>query len=190
MKEYKVKIEGITPYMQHRMVDGELEQWEKKRGAIIERGDVAIADKERAEICMYKNSKGKPYLPAAHLRGALINAGGYVKAKVGNAKKSMSNIVAAMFSVSPDEIELPEDWIVDKQSAVNRNIKARIICIRPKWNKWTAEFNLLIDNDTITDATIKEILQYAGQYVGIGSFTPRHKGMYGRFKTTTFERIE
>jgi hypothetical protein len=36
MKEYKVKIKGVTPYMQHRMDDLKLEQWEKSRGPIHE----------------------------------------------------------------------------------------------------------------------------------------------------------
>jgi len=36
MKSYKVRIKGTSPYMQHRMDDGKLEQWENTRGMIIE----------------------------------------------------------------------------------------------------------------------------------------------------------
>lgn len=41
MKKYKVKIKGLTPYMQHRMDDVKLDAWEKLRGPIHERDDVA-----------------------------------------------------------------------------------------------------------------------------------------------------
>jgi len=191
MKKYKVEIVGVTPYMQHRMDEVSLEEWEKKRGKIIERKDVEKEDVVRANFHMFRDEKGKPYLPAEHIRGALINAGAFVKAKVGNSKRSMKNIVAAMFDVKPDKINcLPETWTIDKRTAFNRSVKARIIVIRPKWNDWKANFEVLVDNDTITDATVRDILDYAGKYCGIGSFNPIHTGKFGRFKVTQFDRLK
>ena len=119
----------------------------------------------------------------------MILAGAFVKAKVGNTTKSMKNIVAAMFFVTPEEIIIPDYDAIDKRSAVNRNIKARIICIRPKWTNWKAEFTLNIDNDTITTPTIQSILEYAGRYVGIGSFRPTNNGQFGRFEVERIEEI-
>ena len=190
MKQYNVRIVGITPYMQHRMHDEDLDVWEKKRGLIIERRDLTKEDSLRAQYHMYINDKGKPFIPSEHLRGSFIGAGSFVKAKVGNTKKSMKNIVAGMFMVMPEQIPLSNDWTIDKRSAVNRNIKARVIVIRPKWEKWEAKFKLIIDNDTITDETARSIVEYAGQYVGIGSFRPTNNGMYGRFKIAEFKAIK
>lgn len=191
MKKYKVKIKGVTPYMQHRMDDVKLEEWEKDRGRIIERDDVNQEDLVRATFHMYLDDKNKPYMPGEHLRGSFINAGAFIKSKVGNSKKSMKNVVAGMFYIKPEQIPLPEkDWIIDKRSAVNRNIKARIITIRPKWEKWEVTFTLEVDNDTITDQTVKKIIEYAGQYVGIGSFRPQNNGMFGRFNIVKFENIK
>lgn len=189
MKKYKVKIKGVTPYMQHRMDDTKLELWEKKRGRIIERKDVDQEDLKRAEFHAYKNN-GNYFIPSEHLRSAFINAGGYIKAKVGNSRKSMKNIVAAMFYVNPFEISLKGSFEIDKRSCVNKNIKGRVVVIRPRWDKWDAEFELSIDNDTITKETIKEILNYAGQYCGIGSFRPTNNGMYGRFIVEKFNEVK
>jgi hypothetical protein len=189
MKKYEVEIEGVTPYMQHRMDDLKLEEWEKNRKFIIERDDIAKEDLDRATFHAYTDEKGC-YMPAEHIRGSLINAGGMVKAKVGNSKRSMKNIVAGMFFIYPEKIRLPKDFSIDKRSAVNHAVKARIISIRPRWEKWTAKFELHVDNDTITDSTIKEIMINAGQYIGIGSFRPEHKGMFGRFKINTFKKID
>lgn len=189
MKKYKIEIEGVTPYMQHRMDDTKLETWEKKRGRIIERDDVNKEDLVRAMFHAYLDEKEKPYLPGEHIRGALINAGSFIKSKVGNSRKSMKNIVAGMFFINPEQIALPEKFSIDKRSAVNKNIKARVITVRPKWEKWTAKFELWVDNDTITKETVQEILQYAGQYCGIGSFRPTNNGMFGRFKVNKFQSI-
>ena len=190
MKKYKVIIEGKTPYMQHRMDDTKLEEWEKKRGRIIERDDIAKEDLLRAEFHIYRDIDGETYIPSEQIKGSLINAGSFLKSKVGNTKKSMKNIVAAMFYVFPEKIKLPETWIIDKRSAVNRNIKARVICIRPKWENWVAHFELHIDNDTITEQTVKELLDYAGNYCGIGSFRPTNNGMFGRFQIKEIKSIQ
>lgn len=189
MKKYKVSIKGVTPYMQHRMDDTSLAVWEKQRGAIIERKEVSQEDAMRAEYHCYRKD-GKCYLPADHLKGAMINAGGFVKAKVGNSRKSMKNIVAAMFFVSPEELVLPDYDGIDKRSAVNRNVKARVIVLRPKWTNWKIDFTLSVDNDTITQETIEEILKYAGSYVGIGSFRPTNNGQFGRFEVEKIKELK
>lgn len=189
MKKYSVKIKGITPYMQHRMDDVKLDEWEKNRKQIIERDDVAHEDAVRAEFHCYRNGNGKCFIPSEHLRGSFIGAGAMVKSKVGNAKKSMKNIVAAMFFVTPEHIEMPEYDAIDKRSAVNKNIKARVITIRPKWTNWEAKFELNIDNDTITKKTIEEIITQAGNYIGIGSFRPTNNGMFGRFSLEELKEI-
>ena len=188
MKKYKIKIEGVTPYMQHRMDDVKLEQWEKNRKQIIERSDVAKEDQVRAEFHSYNDKYGF-FIPAEHIRGALINAGAMVKFKVGNARKSMKNIVAGMFFIDEPKLRLSKNYVIDKRSAVNRNIKARVISIRPKWEDWNAEFTLAIDNETITQETIKEIVENAGNYIGIGSFRPQCNGMFGRFKIVSLKKI-
>lgn len=190
MQKFEVKIKGITPYMQHRMDDQKLEEWEKNRKLIIERADINQEDMKRALFHSYYDSKGF-FIPADHIKGSLISAGAFVKSKVGNSKKSMKNIVAGMFFIEPDNIYcLDKNIEIDKRSAVNKNIKARIICIRPKWNKWNATFKLLIDNDTVTIETIKEIITAAGAYVGIGSFRPTANGSFGRFELDSIKPIK
>lgn len=181
MKEFKVEIEGVTPYMQHRMDDQKLEDWEKNRKLIIERDDISKEDAVRAEFHSYNDKEGF-FIPSEHLVGAFINGGAMVKSKVGNGKKSMKNIVAGMFSIREPKLRLPKEYVIDKRSAVNRNVKARIIVIRPKWEQWKAKFTLIVDNDTITKETVEQIIIYAGQYIGIGSFRPTNNGMFGRFK--------
>lgn len=180
--KYSVKIEGITPYMQHRMDDLKLDAWEKNRKHIIERSDVNQEDLTRAEFHAYRNKDGKLYLPCEHLRIAFINGGGYLKSKVGIRTKSMKSVIAAVLMVSPDEILLPEYDEIDKRSAVNKNIKGRVMVIRPKWLKWEAQFDMILDNGTLTKEMLTELITTTGNYVGIGSYRPTNNGYFGRFK--------
>jgi len=185
---YKVKIRSATPYMQHRMDDQSLEDWEKNRGLIVERDDIAKEDVVRAEYHCYTEGDDY-YIPSEHFRQALIGAGTYIKSKVGASSKSMKYIVAATFMVTPEKIALPQFDCIDKRSAVNRNNKARIIVIRPKWTQWSAEFELQIRNTTITKATIEKLFEYAGCYVGIGSFRPANTGLFGQFELESLTKI-
>ena len=179
----------LTPYMQHRMDDLKLEEWEKKRGKIIERPEVSQEDAKRAEYHCYRNEKGKCYIPSEQIRGALINAGTYMKSKVGARSKSMKTIVAATFIPNDEQIPVPDYDTIDKRSAVNRNIKGRVITIRPKWTSLEFEFLLNVFEDTITKETVEALLTYAGQYVGIGSFRPTNNGMFGRFEVISLSEL-
>jgi hypothetical protein len=179
---YSVKIEGITPYMQHRMDDVKLEEWEKNRKQIIERPDVAIEDAKRAEYHCYRNKDGQCFIPAEQMRIALINGGTYLKSKVGTRTKSMKGIIAAVLQVAPEQVLIPEYDEIDKRSAVNRNVKARVMVVRPKWTKWEAEFDMLLDNGTLTKEMLTELVNVTGNYVGIGSYRPTNNGYFGRFK--------
>jgi hypothetical protein len=187
MQKFSVKIEGVTPYMQHRMDDVKLDEWEKTHNLVVTTPDVAKEDAVRAEYHCYRNGNGC-YIPADHIRGAMIAAGTYVKSKVGAQTKSMKSVVAGMMFVENEHIDIPNYDTIDKRSAVNKNVKARVITVRPKWNAgWRAEFTLLVDNDTIHADMVKQILEYAGNNVGIGSFRPTNNGMFGRFKVVGFD---
>lgn len=182
MRKFRIQVEGVTPYMQHRMDDIKLEQWVKQRGPTYESYDISnplvLAD---FHSHIHFNGSIEYFIPADHFRMSMIESGKMVKGKVGGATKSMSNVVAGMFIVTPERIQIPKWDTIDKRSAVNRNIKGRIIVIRPKWNNWRAEFTLSVDEDTITNEMIAKIIRYSGKYIGIGSYRPQCKGQFGRY---------
>lgn len=185
MRKFKVKVKGVTPYMQHRMDDATLQDWEKRRGTILERDNLQHEPERRAAFHAYINQEGEYFIPAEHFKQSFIKGGAFVKSKVGNSKKSMKNIVAGMWRISEQEIAIAKFDEVDTRSAVNKNIKARIIVHRPKWNKWKAEFTLLIDDDErngVSHEIIESIIGYSGRYLGIGSYRPEHTGEFGRFE--------
>jgi hypothetical protein len=78
---------------------------------------------------------------------------------------------------------------IDKRSAVNRNVKARIIVIRPKWTNWSVELTLNTGKDTFTDAQLKELINTTGMYVGICSYRTTNNGFFGRIELESLEKI-
>lgn len=189
MKKYTISITGITPYMQHRMDDATLAEWEQRHNPVITANKSADPDSTRALFHSYIDNEGNFFIPSEHIRGAMIIAGTYVKSKVGAQTKSMKSTVAGMFFIKEEKVYMPPFQEVDKRSAVNKNIKARVIVVRPRWNVWDAKFTLLVDNDTIAQSMIEDIVTYAGNNVGIGSYRPTNNGMYGRFKVNAIEML-
>ena len=193
MREFKIKVKGVTPYMQHRMDDAQLAEWEKKRGNIIERDGLNDEPERKAAFHAYINAESNYFIPSEHFKQSFIKGGSFVKSKVGNSKKSMKNIVAAMWRIKEDGVLLPKFHEVDSRSAVNKNNKARVMVHRPKWNEWSAEFTLLIDDDVrngVTVDTIEQIVNYSGRYLGIGSYRPEHTGEFGRFEIVSLTEVK
>lgn len=138
MRKFKVSVIGVSPYMQHRMDDVKLESWVKSRGQRYEK--YSITDPEViADYHSHMDTKGNYIIPSDHFRMAMIEGGKMVRGKVGGATKSMTNVVAGMFIVGSDVV-IPKWDTIDKRSAVNRNIKGRVIVVRPKWTTWNATF--------------------------------------------------
>lgn len=188
--KYNVTIKGLTPYMQHRMDDIKLDEWEKQRGVIIERPEVSHEVAVRAEYHVYRNADGKCFIPSEHIRNSFINGGTFMKSKVGVRTKSMKSIVASTWMVSPEEILMPDYDAIDKRSTVNRNNKARVIVIRPKWLTWEASFQLDVLEPTITIETVKKLIEYSGLFIGIGSFRPTANGLFGKYELITIDKAK
>jgi hypothetical protein len=182
MRNFNVKITGVTPYMQHRMDNAKLKEWEQKRGRIIEREGLNTDEEKTALFHSYITEDGDFYIPSEHFKQSFVKGGGFVKGKVGNATRSMKNIVAGMWMIKCERIPFRRFDEVDTRSAVNNNVKARVIVHRPKWIEWGCEFTLVIDDDgLLTTPIITSIISYAGRFLGVGSYRPEHTGEFGRF---------
>jgi hypothetical protein len=188
--KYEVRIVSESPYMQDRMDDIGLNEWEKLRGKIIERAGVNVEDSKKAEFACYRNTDGKCYIPKEHIKGALIDAGSYHKSKVGSKSKSMTTIVAGMFRISPAELIVPDYDKIDKRSVVNNNVKGRVMKTRPQWTSWEVTFILDTGDDHFTDELLVDIINTAGRRCGIGSFRVNKKGEFGQFKVESFKTLK
>lgn len=179
MKKIEIEIEGVSPLLMNRFISGADLEPTKKR--IIVTQQVKVEDK------LYRLPDGSIYIPARYLEASLIEAGKDFK---GKGRSNLSKIMGAMISVEPEALVLSnQNWIEDIQTGVNPMTKGKMQIHRPRFDKWGCKFNLIIAIDDIHTEKMKEILDYAGLYVGIGDWRPAKKGKYGKFIVTKFKEL-
>lgn len=181
MKKYEVEVENVegSSLLMNRFVSGtDLSPTKRK---VITTRVISIEDK------MYKTDKGKIYVPARYFEGSLTEAGKNFK---GKGRTNLSKIMGAMISIMPDALVLNnQKWIEDMQVGVNPMTKGRMEIHRPRFDKWGVSFTLIVSMDDLPTETMKEILDYAGLYVGVGDWRPAKKGKYGKFIVTKFKEV-
>ena len=180
MKKYKVEVKGVSPYLMHRFgVEGADTKTQKKVGKKDYKGEV--------ENALYKSPDGEIYVPATQLKGSLMEAGKQMRV-VGKGKATYSKLFGAVVIIEPDTIPMsPQKWEIDERAVVIQ--RTRIIRYRPKFKDWSLKFNVVVMDDDISLEVVKEGLDIAGNYCGIGDFRPQKKGSYGRFIVTSFKEV-
>jgi len=179
MARYKVKIKGITPLLMNKPEEyGFDEQWVEKK---------ASTDWEKEALKkLYVNSEGKIYQPSTHIERSLIDAGKKIKVK-GQGKATYSKIFGSMLSVEEFEIiHKNQSYEIHKTLVVIPSTKGRVMRYRPLFKKWELEFNITFE-DEISPEVVKEALEIAGKYVGIGDWRPEKKGKFGKFQVVEFK---
>lgn len=58
----------------------------------------------------------------------------------------------------------------------------RVLKCFPVIDKWEGKIEIQVLDDTVTKDVLAEHLANAGMFIGIGSFRPERRGVYGRFK--------
>lgn len=77
----------------------------------------------------------------------------------------------------------PQKYEVDSRPVVMQ--RGRVMRSRPKFENWGLTFDVVVTEEEIREDTIKEILKYAGNFIGIGDFRPK----FGRFEGVEFKDI-
>ena len=181
-RRFRIVLKSTSAYMQHKMDDVKLAEWEKKRGKIIERQGLDITDYKQALYHSYNDDKGF-YIPSEHFKQSFILAGATVKAKMGTSSRSLKPVIAGGWQLEEEKYYIPEFNSVDTRSAVNNNIKGRVTVKRPRWDNWEVTIHLITDDleNPLTISTIQEVISTSGRNIGIGSYRPQHLGDFGRF---------
>ena len=182
MKKYKVEITGRTPILQNKPAEyGFDEQWVEKQ---------ANSDWEKEALQkLYINPDGIVYEPSIHIERTLIEAGKKVRIK-GSGKATYSKLFGSMINVEPYEIKHEnQEYEIHKSLVVIPSTKGRVMRYRPMIKDWKLSFYVLAEEE-LDKAAIKECLEIAGKYSGLGDWRPEKKGKFGKFQVTHFEEMK
>jgi hypothetical protein len=126
-------------------------------------------DLEEATKRLIKNTEGVICQKASHFEGCMTKSAADYKFK---GKKTFKDAVKSGVIVTPVLIpHLNQVWAIDKQSVVIS--RARIMRARPRLDNWELSFKITIDDDRLEPEVLKDILENAGKYVGVGDFRPK-----------------
>ena len=140
--------------------------------------------KDEAEAGVYRAEDGTIYHPAAAFRRALISAA--TNRKIGKTaatsivKGSVFQVVERCPLLDPDTGKPITDYEIDVRRCVLGG-KTAVVRARPRIEQWMTSVEFEYDPDFIGEAPLRDLLETAGQRVGIGNFLPEKAGIFGRF---------
>jgi len=168
-KEVRVKIRGTCDYLQHRRPLEE-EDDSKRSGEIDHSKDW--------ETAVYLDPEIGCFIPSKQLRASIVRSAVNFKISGKGGRKTFKDLINATIEVEPDKIPLGKekpDYVHEEWVRIQRN---QILRRRPAYKKgWEVEFTLLILDEQMPAERLKEILEYAGRFVGVGDWRP-HFGRY------------
>ncbi len=171
VKKVIVKVRGIAPLLMNR--------FNPEPDTSSKRGKKVYIPEEEVKKKEYRTKDGKLFLPSTHFKASMVKAA--VDFKM-TGRKSYKDYVKSGVFVTPEEIVLDQqEYEIFACPVVIQ--RARVMSWRPKFKEWSCQFEIEISDDMINPTTIKEILEFAGRYKGVGDYRPE----YGRFEIVEFK---
>jgi hypothetical protein len=190
VKKVDVRLRGLQPLLQHspQGVDPTHPMVRKMR-EITSKGskkkseaDLAEQDWLEYQLALYWNGEFV-YVPDTALLGAI---------RAGASANRRGREVQAGVDIAEQEIpllydgpksprELYDARFVDRRPAGVQ--KARVMRVRPRFNKWELAFTLLIDDSVMNVSDVKTALEEAGTKKGLLDHRPR----FGRFEVVSWK---
>ena len=193
MKRYEVEVKGVTPLLQHRMIEEELfALLGAKSGRKKDKEE--LTPREIADKYAYRN--GETFcVPNAYLIGAFKNVASEYKQK-NSQRKSLKGIAAGILRPENEFADLTNhknepltSFEVDVRKATNHQKGAVAVC-RPRFDEWKLKTTFMIDDELVSPDTVLDMLNDAGKRSGIGSFRIAKGGYFGSFVVTEFKELK
>ena len=181
MSKFKVEIVGIAPLLQARHLTPEEEQKMLARESSKKAKVKDLTDKEQFEMHAYRNSKKQFVQPSEMIEAAMVKAATNFKLE---GKKTYKDVIRGGILIEPELIVHKNQKVeTDARWGRNKNTGGAVWVVRPRFDKWSLEFTItLLQDERVAPEMLKEILTYAGMYVGVGAWRPK----FGRFEVTKF----
>ena len=181
---YKIEIEGISPLIQNNPAEALKGMAKNSR----RKATPSVEPDESWRVKVYLDSDGKTLQhPSIALESILKEAATTFKAK---GRGSMKTAVKRTCFVNGDWLTITNKSQPDSIREVHpRNSAGQLVPnYLPEFSAgWRMEFFLTLTEDEILSPHhLKEILDFAGQRIGIGVSRPK----YGRFIVTTFQEVQ
>jgi len=171
-----VRIVGITPLIQNNFSQKAMEQMLSKHvGRSVER------QKKNPRQCIEDakvlNMRGEVCVPPVAIKKAMLTAMSNIKtAKPWQVKQA---VFVDALSVPVKFASMQPRLDMVRTSGMNRVPDVRF---RPQFNDWEASLVIVYAPDIVSLDLVLNLIQLAGDGVGVGEWRPEKSGTFGRFR--------
>jgi hypothetical protein len=192
MKLLYVKLKSVAPYSQSKFYEKEMEQGES--------ADDHYRRTWRNHLHVDKD--GVVVMPANGLKNCLSEAAKFLSIGVpGKGKATYTkNFEAGVLVVKNPSLGIKKEDVEYEAlflpSDGKRGGSKRVMKYYPVIPEWQTEVEYVVVDETVLQTSMKdknktvfqEVLEGAGQYIGLGRWRPRNNGIYGRFDVVSIQQ--
>ena len=184
------KIRGIAPYSQSRP---HLEEQEPNEGHDDYR-------KRTWRAHLHVDKGGGVYIPPGSIKNCISEAARFLSIPIPGKGKSTytKNVEAGTACVRPVALGIQADDVESETLFLpadgQRGSGKRIWKTYPVIPEWSGNAEIVVLDETVLQTSrttgnpvLQDIVEAAGQYIGLGRFRPRNNGHYGRFIVESFQ---
>lgn len=186
MRKFLVKVKGVRSLLMHNPKSAnplseeskELKKYTSK-GRKTEEDHQILTKIQYMSAAYYSDNLGL-YLPAYHFEASFVK--GAKENKKGELAKIALTIEEAKIKLKTDAEGLDLETIYENEDFVDLrmvvvNGKNRIVRARPRFERWSCEFNLTLQDDVMSVDQMLTAVSIAGKMKGVGDYRPRY-GLY------------
>ncbi len=180
----RVTCEGVTPLLMQKM--------EKPKCPYCSpcghHSQKAVTLEDRVRACVHRNARGRPAIPVEELFSCLVNAGRMVQLPSGRKlSTATSTLVPMLLSLPGNFVPLtdaadPAPFVRHCHLVSQPNVQRQLV--RAKFSTWAFQVELQVDEERLPLDNLQQLLDCAGEKIGLGAFRPAHKGTFGVFRVT------
>lgn len=184
-----IHCRNVTPLFVNRMTESVLEglRTKAKKPKTANIGNTRTPREEASEKLYLHGAN--PILPGENFMSCLIAAGVFIrldgKKQISTAKSTvlpalMTLQTPILYLHKPDSKE-PATWEADVRQGRNPNGGEAVAICRPRFDAWSFDVTIDIDEHEIGENVIRDLFDKAGRRIGLGDFRPSRKGIFGQF---------
>jgi hypothetical protein len=188
VKTFNVTIKGVSPLLINRFTEAAEQSRPTRRITAIRKDP-----REEARSAAYIAEDGTFYFNAFSIPACMGNAGSSHKQT--GTRKTLRFVVPSAVRTLIEGITIldgespAKDFEVDSRPVTIPATKGRIMRHRPRFDRWNANFDLVIDDNLLDPDMALQLLTEAGVSYGIGDFRPEKRGPFGTFLVTSWQEI-
>lgn len=194
-REIEVWIQGLPPGLLHDRMTEEAKESTRNPSPGKKARVVKTAAGEAEAACYLETDTGLAVHPGPAILSMMRQIGRNFTQK--SSRRSLAYIVPAAARVSQLWIELygidrktrldADSHIVYDNVVRNQVTKARIAHARALYERWAANFTLVINENIMPEDEIRMLLKHGGECIGIGAFRPECGGPFGLFDIVSWD---